>query len=338
MLKKRGHDILLTVRPKNTNIQLLKELGLLYKTVGKYRILKLRKIFSSFFTTFSLTKEIKDFDPDVCFGQLYMIYAAKIKAKTSMIFEDDEVTRFQQFFYIPFVKVIFTPYMFRTNFGEKHLRIKGYKELAYLHPNYFKPDKNVLDELGIDKNDKYVILRWNTWDAIHDISKRGFNKDFVINIIQHIEENAHVFISTERELPIELQKYKVKIPFSKMHHVLYYAHLLLSDTQTMSTEAAILGTPTIRCNTFVGPNDMSNFIELEQRYGLIFNYREPKDALEKALELIQQPDLKREWKKKRENLLKDKIDVTTFMTWFIENYPQSFQIMKENPEYQKRFK
>ena len=48
--------------------------------------------------------------------------------------------------------------------------------------------------------------------------------------------------------------------------------------------------------------------------------------------------LKREWTRKRGKLLKDKIDVTAFMVWFIENYPQSFEIMKENPEYQEKFK
>ena len=37
-------------------------------------------------------------------------------------------------------------------------------------------------------------------------------------------------------------------------------------------------------------------------------------------------------------MLADKIDVTAFLVWFVENYPQSFQIMKENPDYQLRFK
>lgn len=37
-------------------------------------------------------------------------------------------------------------------------------------------------------------------------------------------------------------------------------------------------------------------------------------------------------------MLSDKIDVTAFMVWFIENYPKSAKIMKENPsETEKRF-
>jgi hypothetical protein len=37
-------------------------------------------------------------------------------------------------------------------------------------------------------------------------------------------------------------------------------------------------------------------------------------------------------------MIKDKIDVTAFMVWFIENYPESKRIMKENPDYQYKFK
>jgi hypothetical protein len=37
-------------------------------------------------------------------------------------------------------------------------------------------------------------------------------------------------------------------------------------------------------------------------------------------------------------MLSDKIDVTAFMVWFVENYPESAKIMKENPDYQWRFR
>ena len=100
--------------------------------------------------------------------------------------------------------------------------------------------------------------------------------------------------------------------------------MLIGDTQTMATEAGILGTPAIRCNSFVGENDMGNFIELEKKYDLIYSYRDQDEALNKALELLKDDNLKREWAKKIERLLNEKIDVTKFMVEFIENYPQSF--------------
>jgi hypothetical protein len=37
-------------------------------------------------------------------------------------------------------------------------------------------------------------------------------------------------------------------------------------------------------------------------------------------------------------MLADKIDVTAFMVWFIENYPLSKNQMKEDPAIQNQFK
>jgi len=88
----------------------------------------------------------------------------------------------------------------------------------------------------------------------------------------------------------------------------------------MTTEAAILGTPVIRCNSFVGDNDTGNMVELEEKYQLIFNYSDPSQAIAKAAELIKQPDLKQQWQEKRQALLADKIDVLKFMVETIEGY------------------
>ncbi|MHC1703474.1 MAG: hypothetical protein AB9846_06155 [Tenuifilaceae bacterium] len=40
----------------------------------------------------------------------------------------------------------------------------------------------------------------------------------------------------------------------------------------------------------------------------------------------------------RRKMLEDKIDVTAFLVWFIEHYPDSAKIMKEDPDYQNSFK
>ena len=58
---------------------------------------------------------------------------------------------------------------------------------------------------------------------------------------------------------------------------------------------------------------------------MVYSFKNKEDGVKKAPELIKKPDLKQEWQKKREKLLKDKIDVTKFMVDFIENYPASFR-------------
>jgi phenylacetate-CoA ligase len=47
---------------------------------------------------------------------------------------------------------------------------------------------------------------------------------------------------------------------------------------------------------------------------------------------------KKSYLSKREKLLEDKIDVTAFMVWFIENYPKSVIKMKENLGIQYKFR
>jgi predicted glycosyltransferase len=88
----------------------------------------------------------------------------------------------------------------------------------------------------------------------------------------------------------------------------------------MTTEAAILGTPVIRCNSFVGENDLGNMVELEKKYELIYNYSDPNQAIAKAADLIKQTDLKQQWQEKSRALLADKSDVLKFMVEAIESY------------------
>lgn len=79
---------------------------------------------------------------------------------------------------------------------------------------------------------------------------------------------------------------------------------------------------------------MGNFIELEGTYGLLYSFTDGDAALSKAIEILEDPESKEKWRTKRDRLLADKIDVTAFMVWFVENYPRSFTEMKERPEVQ----
>ena len=105
-----------------------------------------------------------------------------------------------------------------------------------------------------------------------------------------------------------------------MHVLLYYAALYVGEVGTMASEAAVLGTPAVYTNTLrMGYTD-----EEEYKYGLIFNLSSNEesyeDIIKKALELVAQDDLKVEWKKKKDHLLNDKIDVTKFLIETIERY------------------
>ena len=71
---------------------------------------------------------------------------------------------------------------------------------------------------------------------------------------------------------------------------------------------------------------------------MAFYLNNQKSCLKKIEELLNTQNLKQEFQNRRQKMLADKIDVTAFMVWFVENYSQSVKIMKENPDYQYNFK
>lgn len=334
-LEKKGHEILLTSRDKDVSLKLLDIYGFNYKCVGKYRQNGILKIIDLLKIDYNIYMISKKFSSDLIlgFGSINAAHASFFSRKPCIIFDDDE---YSYKFYKPFAKIICTTHTFKVDLGKKHIKFNGYKELAYLHPLYFKPNPDILKELGLDKTEDFIIMRFVGWTAYHDTGKSGLDSQKMRFLVKELEKYARVFISTETDLPPELDEYKIVISPEKIHDLLYYAKMLISDSQTMTTEAAILGTPAIRCNSWVGENDMLNFIELEQKYGLIFNYNDPDKAFEKAIEILQKPNLKEEWSKKNDRLLNDKIDVTGFIYMLIENFPDSIgTIISKNAE---RFK
>ncbi len=70
---------------------------------------------------------------------------------------------------------------------------------------------------------------------------------------------------------------------------------------------------------------------------MVYNFRDQNGILDKAIELLENNNLKTEFQNRKDRLLKEKIDVTKFMVWLIENYPESVTILKENPEFQYTF-
>jgi hypothetical protein len=99
----------------------------------------------------------------------------------------------------------------------------------------------------------------------------------------------------------------------------------------------MLGIPSIRYSSFAGK--ISVLEELEHNYQLTFgvNPDNPELLLTKLEELLSIQNLKEIFRNRRLKMLSNKIDVTAFLVWFIENYPKSKQIMKEYPDYQYNF-
>ncbi len=297
------NKVVVIARNKDILLSILKEENISYSIYGKYG----KSIFAKFFILPSLLiqyyKILKKNKIELIISKASPYAAilgwfAKIK---TVISPDSEVVKLTQKFVAPYSSLIITPKTYANDYGIKHKRFNGFFEDCYLHPSVFHPDKNIVSSLGINVVLPYFILRFVGWNANHDINNFGFSNAEKIELVNILNKRGRVYISSENELPLKLESYKLKIPASKIHHVLHFANLYIGDSQTMATEAALLGTPSIRYNSFVGPNDMTNFIVLENVYGLLKNFGNYNDVKKCIDDIMEKPDCKNNGLRKRKN-------------------------------------
>lgn len=258
----------------------------------------------------------------------------------SICFDDDDMAVTPVFAkYANKATVILTPETLAfEKRGNNHITYPGYHELAYLHPNQFKPEKSVLELLNVCKDETWFVVRFNAFKAHHDSGEGGMSYEQKIALVQKLLKKGKVFISTESEIDPEFKHLLLPDRPELMHSILAFVTMYVGESQTMTSEAAVLGTPALKCNTFAGRLSVPN--ELEDKYGLCYAYQ-PEDfekMLAKIDELLSMPNLKKEWQQRRQRMLKDKIDVTAFLVWLVENYPTSVEILRKDSEYPNRFK
>jgi len=222
----------------------------------------------------------------------------------------------------------------------KSVKYASYHELAYLHPNHFNADRNVVEKY-FSSDTPYFIIRFSSLNAHHDKGIKGINAEIAQHLIDILKPHGRIYITSERELEPQFEPYRIKINTLDMHHVMAFSTLYIGDSQTMAAEAGVLGVPFVRFNDFVGRIGYLN--ELENVYRLGFGIKASDEgAPDKMYQVVEQllamPNLKDEWQMRRQKMLADKIDYAQFLTWFIENYPESRKVMRENPDYQYRFK
>jgi len=319
-LEKKGHKVIVVSRDKDVVVDLLNAYGIPHTVLSKVRPGKVHLLEEWFIREYKLLQISQKFNPDVLMGILSPTVAqvSWMLRKKSIIFNDTEHAVLAQKITYPFCDIICTPSCYLKEDGKKQLRYSGYHELAYLHPSYFTPRPEILKELGVEMGQPFTILRFISWGAHHDVGQHGIENKLAL--VKELEKYGKVFITSEGPLAEEFERYRIKVAPEKIHHLLYYASLYVGEGATMAVECAILGTPSIYVSTLAGT--MGNFSELQEKYGLLFNYNSSEEALSKALELLKDPELKKKWGIKRAALLKDKIDVTGFMIKLIEDLPE----------------
>lgn len=323
-LKERGHEVKIIARDKDCTLELLNAYDLKYELVDVFYGNVFMKLYGLIKTDLKVYRIARRFNPDVMCGVLdpYIAQVGRLTETPSIIFTDTEDATLANLLTIPFADVVCTPSCFKKQF-KRHVRYNGYHELAYLHPNYFKPNLSILERLELSKDDTFIVVRFISWKASHDISLKGIENK--LEFIKTLEKHGRVFISSEQKLNNTLERYRLKIPAKDVHTLLHYASLYIGEGGTMAAEAAILGTPAIHIESTkngIPTGELSgNFRELRYKYDLLYFYSNQNEALSTALKILEDDRSKKMWLKKRRNLIRDKIDVTRWITDFIENYP-----------------
>ncbi len=311
----RGHQILVVSRNKEIEHKLLTLYNIPFVNRGKGKNGTFSKFLYLIYADVKLFMLSLRFKPDLFLNFLhpYPSQVATLLGKVSLVFSDTEHARLHHRLTVPFATKIFTPACYRIDLGPKQVRFNGYMELSYLHPHYFTPDPGILTILKITETQKFVIVRFVSWAAVHDIGHSGMTLANKRKAVLELSKYATVFISSEGELPEDLEKFRIQIPFHKIHDALYYATLLFGESATMASEAAMLGTPSI----FIDNDGRGYTDEEEHKYHIVSNFTEsPEDqdkAIQKALEIVKDPSGKERYTSIRKAILSDCVDTTAFM-------------------------
>lgn len=316
-MESRGHRFLLTARDKDIALQLLDLYGFEHVVLSR-QASGLGLGVELLTRTAKLWRLARPFDPDYLLGIMgpSIALAGRILRGEAIVFYDTEMAPITNFFAYPLAHAVVTPECYSAPVPGRHLRYPGYHELAYLHPNRFTPDPSIVERHGLRLDEPIYVVRFVSWKASHDVGEKGFSLEAKRRLVALLAERGQVRITSEEPLPDELETYRSTLPVEEIHHLLAAADLLVGESATMASEAAVLGTPAI----WVSKKGLGYIDELEKRYGLVYNFTHAEEtkALETVEELIARDDVREEWASRRARLLADKVDVTAWMVDLFE--------------------
>jgi predicted glycosyltransferase len=341
-LKQKDYPLLVVIRPKDVLEELCVNDKLEYLKLADRPDTGnlLRLAYSLVKKDWDMLQLVKHFRPDLMLGSDGTISrVGALLGIPSVEFSEDDARAIKLYAissYTFFSHIISPIVTDAWLWSAKKIGYAGFQKLAYLHPAFFQPN-HFIKERYIDVA-TYFIVRLSALNAYHDAGEYGMDTNSFDQLISLLEKHGKVYITSEKKLAPKYESYQLKINPADLHHVLFYSSMLIGDSQSMTVEAALLGVPSFRLSSFVGK--LSVLEELEHVYSLTFGFRpnEFNEMLNKIEEVLMKDMYKSVFAQRRLQLLADKINVTAFYLWFIENYPASVEIMRKNPDYQYNFR
>jgi predicted glycosyltransferase len=330
VLGQAGNEILVGAVSREVTTDLLEAYRIPYARFGRSQPELISKALGVLPKEISLLKVARQFDPDlfVSTGSPYAAHVSALLAKPHIVFGDTESASLIARIMVPYSDAVFTPDCYQGNLGPKHRRYNGYKELAYLHPKYFRPDQSALDRVGLSRTEPYVILRFASWDASHDLTDHGFrfrDARAAISFVEELRSLGRVVITSDQDVDPPFDDFALSCPPEVMHDILAFAKLYIGEGATMAAEAGVLGVPWI----FISARGRGFLSDQQDRYGLGYWVRDIASA-RKILAQLSVNDVQRRWHAKREQMLAEKEDVVSFICRAIEAWSSSRWPLERN--------
>lgn len=326
-LKERGHEVDVIITKKDILEELVRNEGFEYQNIFPEG----RKIpglhvylaagISLIRTVFRLLRYTWGKKYDLFIGDLLTI-VGRLKRVPSLYPTDDVLRQVpEQAVFLSTCDHIVAPAITDLErFNRKKIPYRGIKALAHLHPSLFTPDPTrLLDEL---KGQPYFIIRCVGFTATHDIAKEGIGDDILEGLVERLAPHGQILISSERTLPERFRKYQKSFNKNDISHFMAHAELLIADSTTMCSEAAVLGTYAIEYDNYF--HEIEQMIELDEEYGLIKCIQPPdRDALFGAVDrFFDDPAVKGGLHQRRARYLEECEDVNQFLIELFEAYPE----------------
>lgn len=319
-LEVEGYEFLVLARDKEVTHSLLDSYDIPFINKGKGGKAFFDRIDYTIRSLILINQHVQTFNPDLClsFYSPYLSAISTLQDIPHIMYNDTE----SQFMFKWISKFFNTEIYSPDSYKQPDLRyqklFKSYMELAYLHPDIYTADSSIKKVTG----DDYILLRFVSNKASHDLGYPGIDQKEKIKMFRFLSSFKKVWISSEVELPKELVESQLSIPSKAMHDVIANASLLIGGSATMSSEAAMLGVPSIHINH----NEWGYIQELDIRYKLIHHFKADSKGIERALKMskkiLENDNHKSIYKKRSEEMLSEKINLTKYMISLIKEKEQ----------------
>jgi predicted glycosyltransferase len=282
-------DVHVIIRPRGNLVSLFQEEcpTVSYTLIGQHKKTLFGKMIDMIYRDIAFLRYLSSIDFDLGVDSINLAHTTKLFGKPTVEFVDDTEYKLAYTLIKLSAKWVIMPRCIPAK-GKNILKFNGFKELAYLHPNHFTPDKKALEEFDL-KPYEYVFMREVSSASLN---YRKLEMGRLSKILDYIKErNLKILLSIEDKSLVDLFENHCIIlnePVEDIYSLLHFASFTLSSGDSMARESCLAGTPAI----YTGGRNMAINDELIRR-SFMFK-AEDAESIKKTIDYVISHDIKKE--------------------------------------------